>query len=340
MNNVEKIKSNKIDLHNVEVKKITVEEFISLPSVPMQRDTEGRAKTNKVKGMLKILKPTHLEVALCVLEKDDDYYGTLYPKGWKGIVNGNTRKWFWENQMSDKIPANLNATIYYCNSMEEVRDIYNQYDNPDSMERNQQKVFGLLGKLFKFSPTSLKIQKGEILTGLNYACYKLNPKRWNQPGIKAEDLTYQLAEYIDEIKILDTLIKHRSNWDQAFIAAALMSIKKYGKDERLFDFWRRVDDRLSNRNVSGNSWDGVTHVCNEWFEAGKNAYWQHKGTNWKKEGGFDSTVPFVLYWIEKYMNNVCISKLGSNWKDTANTWFHDMNATNNNLNKFFSIKNN
>ena len=129
-----KLTNNKVHFENVTTRVLTIEEFLDLPPVPMQRNTEERAKQSKVKKMLRTLKPTHLEVAIVELKKDCKYYDTVYKKGTKYIANGNTRKLFWLNNLSDAIPANVNATVYQVNDMEEVRDIYNMYDNPDTSE--------------------------------------------------------------------------------------------------------------------------------------------------------------------------------------------------------------
>ena len=320
------------EFENILVNKIPVAEFLSYPSVPMQRNTEERAKTNKVKKMLRVLKPTHLEVALVVLNNTDTYYGKTYEKGWTGIVNGNTRRFYWQNNLTDRIPSHVLATIYGVNNMEEVRDIYNQYDNPDQMERNQEKVFGLLVNVYGFTPTCEKIICGEIITALNFSCHVLDPKMWNQPKTNSDHLLFQLGTFLEEIKMFDKICKRRSNWDQALVATALLALKKYGNNPKLIDCLTRIDER--NMNTCGSEWDGATHICLEWENTKR---FPVKGTNWDKAGGFKETVSFALYWVENYINGVKLKQLGFNWKETYLKWFDKQNKVNNNLSKLFDV---
>lgn len=324
-------------MKNIEVVTVPISVFLELEPVPMQRDTEGRASTPKVKRMLKTLKPTHLEVAIVELLREEKYYGKVYNKGWKGIVNGNTRAHYWKNSLSDKIPPHVFATVYKCESMEEVREIYNQYDNPDSMEKNQQKVYGILSKLLGFEPICEKIKKGEILTGLNYACYKLDSKKWNQPGILVKDLPYQLETYIEEIKIFDKICNNRSRWDQALICASLMAIKKYknNPDELnlLIEGLKRIDERSYDTTKS--EYDGITHICIEWFTSDK--AFPTKGTSWFNQGGFCDTVPFALYWIQNYMQGKRLKQTGFNWRSVADKWYDDHSSQYVNLNKLLAV---
>jgi hypothetical protein len=323
----------KFEFKNIEMERLAIEEFFDMPAVPMQRDTEGRASKPKVKKMLKFLKAPHLEISLVRLTKDCVYYGKKYKKGWSGIVNGNTRKYYWLNNLTDKIPSYVNATIYSVENMEEVRDIYNMFDNPDSAEKNQEKAYGILSGLYSFEPTCSKIQKGEFLTGLHFACYKFNPAKYNQPNIKAEHLPFEVKEFIEEIKAFDEICLTPRNWDQALVCAAFMALKRYGlKNDRLLECFRRIDQRQMDTTVSEQ--DGATHISLEWKT---NEKFESKGTSWSKPNGFGQTVPFALYWIEKFMNNKKQMQFGKGWETTADTWFNEYHKVNNNLSQIFEI---
>lgn len=314
---------NKLEIDGVKNEQVSIETFLDLPPVPMQRNTEERAKQSKVKKMLKTLKLPHIEVALVELKNNCKYYGATYKKGTRYIVNGNTRKLFWLNNLSDKVPSYVNATVYEVQDMEEVRDIYNMYDNPDTMERNQEKVRGIISGLYGYEPKSTKVNKGEIVTALHYACNKLNPIRWNTASINAQDLPFEVKEYIEEIKSFDKLCVTPSRWDQALVCAALMSLKRYGTDNpKLLECLSRIDSNKIN-NI-GNDYDGVSHINIEWMNHKK---FPSKGTSWSKPSGFCETVPFTLYWIEKYMLDEKGKQLGFNWKDTHDTWFKHHSTT-------------
>jgi hypothetical protein len=317
--------SIRVSFDTVTVEKLTIDDFFEYPAVPMQRNTEGRSKTTAVKKMLKNLKPPHLEVALVELINDCKYYGQKYKKGNRFIVNGNTRKLFWMNNLTDMIPSTVNATIYKVADMEEVREIYNMYDNPSTSEKNQQKVYGIITGLYGYEPKSTKVMKGEIITGLNYASYKLLPSKWNQTTTKAEELPFQIKEFIEEIKTFDEICLNPGRWDQALVCAALMLLKKYGcNNSKARDCLHRIDQRKMDTNPS--DYDGVTHICLEWMHPRK---FPSKGTSWINSGGFCDTVPFALYWMEKFIKDEPLKQLGGNWQKTADNWFDEYHKNKN-----------
>ena len=61
-----------------------------------------------------------------------------------------------------------------------------------------------------------------------------------------------------------------------------------------------------------------------------------KTTTWTNQNGLNRTVPFVCYWIDKYMNDETGTKTGNNWVDTA-TKYKDQQVTT--LNRVFAISN-
>lgn len=333
--NVTQIKKvEKVSFDNVFKTQMDIEDFLKLDAVPMQRFTEGRAKTTKVKKMLSgPTLPVHLEVALVELTKDCVYYGEEYPKGYVAVVNGNTRALFWRNGLSKNIPEYVHATIYKVEDMEEVRKIYNTFDSPDSTEMKKEKLYGILSGMFDFQPTCSKLIKGEFLSALNIACHFLNSKNYNQPSVTVDNLPYQVKEYIDEIKAFDKICKTPKNWDQALVASALMSLKLYGtNDAKLLDCFDRIDRRAINTTVSER--DGATHISYEWQLNNK---FPNKGTSWDKSGGLKETVSFSLYWISKFMEDKKLSQPGFNWDITAKHWFDDYNRTNQSLSKTLQI---
>ena len=71
------------------------EEFIRIPEVPCQRNTEERLKSAK---HLKKLRPEHGVVHLARLTKDSNIKGKFYPKGMVFRVDSNTRAMTWETE--------------------------------------------------------------------------------------------------------------------------------------------------------------------------------------------------------------------------------------------------
>ncbi len=314
---------------------LTIEEFLLLPEVPMQRNTEERAKMSSTKRNLGILHPAHPNVILAKLTKTSCYHGKNYPKDWIGILDGNTRRYIWDNDLSDAIPENVNATIYLCDDMEIVMDLYNTFDNPDSSEKTQQKVYGILHGLYNYSPKSSKISSGAILSALKFSCHKLSPGKYPSKsfGNSVAILPHEIQEYLEEIKAFDKMCLNSKYWDQALIAAAFMSLKKYGTmNVKLNECLSCIDKRdYDNRGAKR---DGVAHICVEWME---NRIFKSKNTGFDKLDGLNQTVSFALYWIEKYMAGEKLGQPGHNWDKVVHTWFAEFNKINSNLSTLFNL---
>jgi hypothetical protein len=310
-----------IDCSSVVKKEImSIDDFLQLPAVPHQRYTEGRAKTNKVKKMLGgHVRPEHLEIAIVELTEDCNYYGKNYKKGWRGIVNGNTRQLYWKEKLSKSIPNVVYATVYLCSDMEQVRDCYNTFDSMDATEIKKEKLYGILAGMYQYEPTSPKIIKGEFLSALNLACYYLYPDIFNSTNSKVESLPSQVGHYLEEIKVFDSICNSAKSWDQSLLCVALMSLKRYGtNNNKLLDCLDRIDRRAMNTNEKDR--DGATHISYEWKT---NERFPNKGTTWDRKGGMKEVVSFALYWIEKFMNDQKLSQLGYNWNNTGQTFFED-----------------
>lgn len=314
---------------------IVIEEFLEIPEVPMQRDTENRAAQKKTIKMLKKLLVVHLEVALIELTKDCLFYGKEYKKGSRFIVNGNTRRYYWANGLSDKIPEKVNATIYLVSDMEEVRKIYNTYDSPDASEKTQEKFYGILSGIYGYQPISTKVQRGKILTALSYACHTLDPQKYSDAKPKEDVLSIIIGEYFEEIKMFDKICALPLQWDSALSCAALMILKKYGNNPKAIEFLKKVEQR--NMDTSKAERDGVTHVSYEWTINPKMARFQVRRAVTGGHGGMQETVPFILYWAEKYISGKSQINLGGGWDKMHITWFDDYKSRNNALSKALNI---
>ena len=131
---------------NLEKSKMSIEDFFELRAVPMQRNTEAHAQNRKVKESLSILKPEHLDIALAKLTKDIHHGDVFYRKDSIMILNGNTRKYFWENGLSDFIPQYVDITYYPIETIEEMKETYNSFDSTVALETNGHKIWGLLDR--------------------------------------------------------------------------------------------------------------------------------------------------------------------------------------------------
>jgi hypothetical protein len=317
-----------VDLSTYMVKNtMPLTDYFNIPPVPFQRFTEGRADQPKVKKALSKLRPEHLNVELAELTKDDTYHGQLYKAGSVFIINGNTRKHFWMNTLSDKIPKEVYTTTYKFETMEEMRDSYNTFDSMSAVERNQEKIYGILCRVHNFVPQSEKLVKGQFISGLNLACFYYDRNLFNQSSVSPEILPSEVAVYIEEIKALDKAIKHPKNWDQALICAALMAFKIHGTNNaKLLQCLEGIDNRYMVTTASARN--GITHIAYEWTTGSR---WKTKTTVWDKDGGIKHCAAFALYWIEQYMEDKMLVQVGYNWDKTCDNYFTQYHATSNQL---------
>ena len=306
------------------------DDFAELDEVFCQRNTEGRL--SKAQKHLSKLLPEHVVVYVARLTKADTVFGKKYKAGKLWRIDSNTRALNWKRGGSDAIPEQVFVIEYSFDSIDRIRESYNTFDSPDSVERNQEKMYGILSGMYNFTPQSEKLIKGQILTGLNKASNFFYPETWNQYTIRTSELPGQVGAFLEEIKALDKIIKVSANWDQALTCAALMALKKYGcYNQKLIDGLTDIDQRACN--TKGKKWDGITHIVWEWVNA---KMFPDKTTNWTNQNGLNRTVSYVCYWIDKYMSDETGKQAGNSWIDTASKW-KDQQVTS--LNRVFAISN-
>lgn len=325
----------KVDLVNkIERKTMPYEEFVQIPPVPFQRFTEGRAEQSKVKKALSVLRAEHLEVSLSELTEDNHYNNEFYPAGSIFISNGNTRKHFWLNGLSNQIPKDVYVSIYKFKTMDEMRENYNTFDSMNAVERKAEKLYGILARIHQFVPKCEKLVKGQFLSGLNLACFYYDRDEYNQPTVTEDSLPGEVALYIEELKALDSIIKTPKNWDQALICASLMALKNHGtKNVELLKCLDAIDRRAINTTQLLR--DGATHICLEWSRGLINQRWKTKGTGWDTEGGLKQCTAFALYWMEQYIEGKMLQQVGYNWEKLPETYFDKLK----NASKLFVFEN-
>ena len=159
-----------------------LQEFLNLPEVPCQRNTEARL--GKARKYLKKVRPEHCIVHLVRLTQDCEVAGKLYPKGMVFRNDGNTRAMNWEQEGSDYLPEKLVAIIYDYEDLDEIKEAYDCFDSAEATEKNQQKIYGILTGFYDYAPKSEKLTQGQIISGMNKACHLVKPTEWNQTTIK------------------------------------------------------------------------------------------------------------------------------------------------------------
>lgn len=301
------------------------EEFAQLPEVFCQRNTEGRL--SKAQKHLSKLIPEHCVVFVAKLTEPDEVYGKKYPAGHRWRIDSNTRALNWSQAGSDSIPKDVLVIEYSFESADRIRESYNTFDSPDSVERNQEKLYGILSGMYRYTPQSQKLIKGQIITALNKACHFYYPDTWNQSTVKSSELPGQVGAFLEEIKALDCFLKDASSWDQALVCAALMALKKYGiYNDKLNEALQDINDKAAS--TKGKDWDGISHIVDEWKT---NNFFSSKDTKWDV---LNRTVSYCCYWIDKYMKDETGSKPGNGWEKVA---FKYKDQTVTTLNHLFAI---
>jgi hypothetical protein len=304
---------------------MTYSEYSELEEVFCQRDTEGRL--NKAKKYLSEFITEHAVVFVCKLLNDDIVRGKKYKKGSKFRVDSNTRAMNWVNGGSNHIPKDVLVIEFSFESFERIRKCYNTFDSISATEANQEKFYGIITGMFNYEPLSKKFRKGQIITALNMASNCFYPETYTSQVTSPEVIPGQTFNFIEEIKSLDSLITIDSNWNQTWICAALMSLKKYGtKNDLLIEGLQRLDKKKSN--TMPDTYDGITTIIEEWKE---NNFFPEKGTRFSQ---FQELVSWCLYYIDKWMDDKTVKRIGNEWKKTAKKYKDDKVS---NLNKLFNI---
>jgi len=324
-------KSKIVDIGSLVYREVMpIATFLAIDPSAYQRDTVARAEKPKVKNMLSILRPEHLEVAIAELTEDSyDEDGHFYPKGHRFVNNGNTRAYYWKNDLSDKVPNVVFATVYKCKDMKEVRQNYNTFDAPAAAEQNQEKLVGIIRSVYHYNPVSEKVKKGQIYTSLTLASHYLYPELFDKQAAKVEAMSGMVSLYIEEIKAVDKICKNHKHWDTALICAALMALKKHGtNDSKLLDTLSKIDRDYKDTTSVSKDFDGVTQIREEWT---KHEKFPVKYTSWDKPRngtncGLKWTTSYALYWIEKFLKNERGVKLGSGWEKTGETYLASITA--------------
>jgi len=297
-----------------------LQKFLSLPEVPCQRNTEARLA--KAKKHLKKLRPEQCVVHLVRLTKDCEVAGKLYPEGMVFVIDGNTRSMYWDTCDPDVLPEKLVAITYEYEDLDQIKAAYDCFDSAEATEKNQQKIYGILTGFYDYSPKSEKLSKGQILSGMNKACHFVKPTEWNQTNIKsAEQLRDELSYWMINgcLQALDGLMTKKDAWCQPFIAAALLSLRHYGPtNQKLIHAWSCIEQSSGLTATGKTEWDGVTHIVEEW-KTGK--FFKDpsicRDTRWDN---MDRTVSYILYWIDKYMEDETGQKVGNGWDEVANDY--------------------
>lgn len=277
---------------------INTEEFINLPEIFCQRDTQTRAR-----GVAKILtqKPvaTHLAVEIA-----------QYPNGNRVILNGNTRAYCWKQNLAPK-PSVLNATVYHVNSDDEARKYYESIDSANSVENSKHKAQSA-AKMAKLTFNSQKLKSGQISCAIRFAMERVRSKTG---FVKYQREIKSMARYFDYylhelIALDDYIIENNPKISQSKMCAFLLATKAYGpfnqKLKQGLHRWLTNDGTINAKTPKSNKMDAIAYMVRELPQSKFSPHFN--STN-----GDDMiiTLEHYLYLIDMYMEDKLICNLSS-----------------------------
>lgn len=221
--------------------------FILIPDNPIQRNTEIRAHA-AASGHLKEFHPTHARVAVANV-------GKKYFK-----LDGHTRSHLWRTGRI-KGPEKVWVDIYSCKNIDEVKDIYRQFDAQVAMETMQQTQFGeLRGLGLTLSSTYVRN------ASLNTALRMLDPSPGARTRTGRTPLKELLERFLPIIQDIDTMQIKSKRFVTPLAAAMILTMQRrkiakkfwsaYNGDLGVKDGTQRnavycLDEYVKNRRIEG-----------------------------------------------------------------------------------------
>lgn len=203
-------------------------EWANIPDNPRQRDTAKHAKTAK---HLFTPHPIHALVNMATL-----------PDGRSYKIDGHTRSYLWE---AGKVPAPepLIVDVWKCTTLEDVKNLYECFDNKGAAESSYDRMFGAYrehGVQFK----SQFLASKKIASTMRMAYAFLHGGK--EYGITTE---YDLLQYwLNELYLLDECKPTFARFPSGIAWAALITFRRYG--DQATDFWTRYASGLGNKQGS------------------------------------------------------------------------------------------
>jgi hypothetical protein len=124
---------------------LTLKQWLAIPDAPVQRDTARHAKKATY---LKTLKPSHLTVHMAITKSGEQFK-----------LDGHTRSYMWENDMTDQPPKSVTAIVYQVEDVDEVIELYHQFDSTGQVKNAADQLCSAL-KQFHVPMTSKFLQRG------------------------------------------------------------------------------------------------------------------------------------------------------------------------------------
>ncbi len=216
-------------------RKMLTEDWIAVKDNPIQRDTERHAAKAK---HLMTPHPTHSFV-----------FAAELPGGKLIKLDGHTRALLWKRKQVPA-PMQVNVGVIPAKDMEEVEQLYKDFDSREALETNRDKVFGAFNR-HNFEPQSALLQYGNITYAMRISYSVLNGMATGSAArgsgkkvseraaiINKADVYKMINEFSYELHALDAFNLRQGQISGGIMAAFILSYRRHG--HKVTPFWTGV----------------------------------------------------------------------------------------------------
>lgn len=339
------------DINYPEVKVLPIQEFFEMAECPVQRDTADRASKKKYKDKFSKLRPEHCTAVSCELTETCYYDGVEYNEGMWFLIDAHTRRWFWMHKLTDIIPTKIISFHYKCSSLEEVIKLYQHHDESTSVEQGVDKLFGAC-KLHGFT---LEDKAFKVVMPFTCAAHYFDPIKYERlTGFSTLELKEVVSDLKEQMQVLQIFVSNPAgglkkkgrkikafDFHAALIAGALLFLKAHDVTMKNADQHPAVEIlkkiNQGGKNTMPSDWDGVTHIVNEFDGSGDILPKNKKGTVLFTYNEIKMAISYVVYWLEKALNDTTQQQVGKNWATFIDGYYDKVRVTDNALSKALGI---
>lgn len=199
--------------HRHTVIKMTPYEWALVADNPHQRDTQERARRA---SYLREPSPTHAVVYAAETENGDRYK-----------LDGHTRSYLWQHG-EVATPPFLHVHLFHVSGIEEVKSLYDHFDNAKAATTTADKVFGGFRDC-GFIPSSALLKKCTIRSVLTICGGGRDPYA-------------AVASMFGELRTVDGFRFNPSLFPAGILSACILTIRRHGNE--CFEFWQRYNDKM------------------------------------------------------------------------------------------------
>lgn len=208
---------------------MTVQEWSEIPDNPIQRDTIAHAKKAKTKH-LKIASATHSRVSACRLSTGETYK-----------LDGHTRSYLWGTREL-AAPDYVNVDMYLVENMQQVEDLYKQFDNAHAAETASDRLSGAF-RLHGLKPESPLLLFGGVTSAIRVAT----------AANSSMNIYTAIAPWMEALDMIDKEGFSNSSFPTGVLAGTLMTVRARGYET--MPFWRAYANDEGTKD--GRERDGV-----------------------------------------------------------------------------------